>query len=254
MEEEFVDRDLSGVRMRDVNLTGARMHGLLMSDVKITNAFLLNADIDGYIGGLKINDVEVAPLIEAELNRRHPERAKLKPADPQGARQAWELIETMWAATVERARLLPEAALHEHVDGEFSFTETLRHLIYATDAWIYRVVFGEPMAFHPWGVPPDGPPTKPEFAAFGIDIDADPSLDEVLEVRAERMTRVSDYLDDVTVDELQRSADAADEIGWPHGRHQVLSCLHVILGEEWAHHRYATRDLAILEGRGRLSS
>ena len=87
MEEEFVDRDLSGVRMRDVNLTGARMHGLMMADVKITNAYLLNADIDGYIGGLKVNGVEVAPLVEAELNRRHPERAKLKPTDPAGARR-----------------------------------------------------------------------------------------------------------------------------------------------------------------------
>jgi DinB family protein len=249
MEEEFVDRDLSGVRMRDVNLTGARMHGLMMADVKITNAFLRNADIDGYIGGLKVNGVEVAPLIDAELNRRHPERAKLKPTDPAGARQAWEVVETMWAATVERARLLPEHALHEHVDGEFSFTETLRHLIYATDAWIYRVIFGEPMPFHPWGVPPDGPPTKPMFAAWGIEVDADPTLDEVLEVRADRMTRVKDYLQDATAAELARTAVAADEIGWPLGEHQALSCLHVIFGEEWAHHQYATRDLAIIEAR-----
>lgn len=249
MEEEFVDRDLSGVRMRDVNLTGARMHGLMMSGVKITNAYLQDADIDGYIGGLKINGVEVAPLVEAELNRQHPERAKLEPTDPQGARQAWEIVETMWAATVERARVMPEARLHEHVDGEFSFLETLRHLVYATDAWIYRVVFGEPMPFHPWGVPPDGPPTKPWFAKFGIDVEADPSLDEVLELRADRMTRVKDYLDDVTADELRREAAAADDVGWPLGRHQVLRCLHVIFGEEWAHHGYATRDLAVLEQR-----
>jgi hypothetical protein len=29
----------------------------------------------------------------------------------------------------------------------------------------------------------------------------------------------------------------------------VLSCLHVILGEEWEHHRYAVRDLAAIEAR-----
>jgi len=249
LDEEFVDRDLSGVRMRDVNLSGAHIRNALMTDVNITGAFLLNADIDGYIGGLKVNGVEVAPLIDAELNRRHPERTKLKPTDPAGARQAWEVIETMWAATVERARMLPEAALHEHVNEEFSFTETLRHLIYATDAWIYRVIFNEPLPFHPWGVPPDGPPTKPWFASFGIDVDADPALDDVLEVRADRMTRVKDYLQDATSAELARTAVAADEIGWPLGEHQTLACLHVIFGEEWAHHQYAVRDLTIIEAR-----
>ena len=27
----------------------------------------------------------------------------------------------------------------------------------------------------------------------------------------------------------------------------VLACLHVILNEEWEHHRYAVRDLEVLE-------
>ena len=27
----------------------------------------------------------------------------------------------------------------------------------------------------------------------------------------------------------------------------VLSCLHVILGEEWEHHRYAARDLDAIQ-------
>jgi hypothetical protein len=29
----------------------------------------------------------------------------------------------------------------------------------------------------------------------------------------------------------------------------VLQCLHVVLKEEWQHHRYAVRDLEVLEKR-----
>ncbi|MBV8957778.1 MAG: DinB family protein, partial [Actinobacteria bacterium] len=50
-------------------------------------------------------------------------------------------------------------------------------------------------------------------------------------------------------EELQGMATAADDVGWPLGEHQVLSCFHVIFGEEWAHHQYAVRDLAVLERR-----
>ncbi len=37
--------------------------------------------------------------------------------------------------------------------------------------------------------------------------------------------------------------------GHPRKDHTVLQCLHVVLKEEWQHHRYAVRDLAVLEMR-----
>ena len=51
----FTRVDLSGVRMRDVNLSGA----------KIGDALLVNAKLSGDITGLRVNDVDVAPLVEA---------------------------------------------------------------------------------------------------------------------------------------------------------------------------------------------
>jgi hypothetical protein len=39
---------------------------------------------------------------------------------------------------------LDPALLHESVAGEWSFTETLRHLVFATDAWVRRAVLGDP--------------------------------------------------------------------------------------------------------------
>jgi len=58
----------------------------------------------------------------------------MRPADPVGFGEAWDILERLWDRTVERARRLPADLLHESVDGEWSFTETLRHLVFATDS------------------------------------------------------------------------------------------------------------------------
>ncbi len=55
---------------------------------KITDAWFYNADISGDLEGLRLNGVEVAPLVMAELERRSPERAKLRAADPAGLADA----------------------------------------------------------------------------------------------------------------------------------------------------------------------
>jgi len=73
--------------------------------------------------------------VEAELNRRYPDRAKMRPDDADGYREAWAALERLWPQTVARARRLDPDLLHERVDGEYSFIETLRHLVFATDAW-----------------------------------------------------------------------------------------------------------------------
>ena len=38
-----------------------------------------------------------------------------------------------------------------------------------------------------------------------------------------------------------------DAPGNPNREYTVLACLYVILNEEWEHHRYAVRDLEVLE-------
>jgi hypothetical protein len=40
--------------------------------------------------------------------------------DPDGMRDAWALVEGLWASTVERACRLPESALHERVGEEWA--------------------------------------------------------------------------------------------------------------------------------------
>jgi DinB superfamily/Pentapeptide repeats (8 copies) len=231
---EFVDVDLSGAVFREANLSGARMYGVL----------LMGADIDGAIDGLKVNGVEVRPLIEAELDRLHPERTALRPSTPDGAREAWRVLEEMWAPTMRRAAGLSEADLRRSVNDEWSFVETLRHLVFVTDAWFRNAVLADPNPFHPIGLPAS---FMTDAETFGIDPSADPTLSEVLEVRAERLGMVRTYLDKVT----QADLDAVREPGvpgWPPPPPRpALSCLQVLLNDEWAHHQFAVRDLAIIE-------
>jgi hypothetical protein len=230
--EEFVDVDWSGALLREVNLTGARMRGVL----------LFNADIDGAINGLRVNGVEVAPLIEAELDRLHPERTKLRPTTPEGMREAWATVEAFWAATMARAGALKPADLDRSVDGEWSFAQTLRHLVFVIDSWFSHAVLGEPRPFHPLALPAS---FMHHGAEFGIDSAATPSYEEVVEARAGRTALLRDFLATVTQDDLDRVREANPEPGWPPpAARTATSCLHVIFNEEWTHHQFAVRDLA----------
>src|SRR6202035_2805573 len=131
-----VGRSFSGTRLEDADFSGARLHAPNFQGTRITDAWLRDADVSGDIIGMRVNGVEIAPLVEAELDRRFPERRALRATDPQGLREAWAMIEELWASTLGQARGLEEPLLHERVDGEWSFVETLRHLIFATDCWL----------------------------------------------------------------------------------------------------------------------
>jgi hypothetical protein len=148
---------------------------------------LRDVDISGEIKGLRINGVDVTAYVEAELLRREPDLVKMHPDDPAGFREAWDLLERLWDGTVERARRLDQAQLHEQVDGEWSFIETLRHLSFATASWVHRAIGGDPAPWHPLDLPWD---EAPEDKGFPRDRSARPSLDEVLELRRTRQADV----------------------------------------------------------------
>ncbi|MEX2395292.1 MAG: DinB family protein [Actinomycetota bacterium] len=172
-----------------------------------------------------------------QLDAQHPERKQLRPTTVEGMREAFDFVEAMWAPTIDRARALPADKVHERVNNEYSFVETHRHMLFAIDAWVTRVAFGVP-GYHGWSVPPDHLPDE--------DTDSRPQLDAVLDVRRERWQRIREYLSTATTNDLMTVKNAPDE-GWVPGSHRVLDCLVLILREEWWHHRYAARDLAILE-------
>jgi hypothetical protein len=232
---EFVDLDMAGSVFREVDLSGARLYGVLLN----------GAEIDGDIRGLVVNGVEVAPLIVAELDRRYPERVTFRATTPEGVREAWALIESMWDATVARARELSEADLKRSVNDEWSFVQTLRHLIFVTDSWVRNAIEHDPQAFHPMALPAS---FLTDGETYGIDSDADPTFEQVLEVRAQRIAHVRALLAGITQDDLDRVREPNPAPGWPPpAPRPAIECLHVLFNEEWAHHQFAVRDLAVIE-------
>ena len=182
----------------------------------------------------------------AERVKLRAERDKLRATGPDGLADAWAMIEDLWSGTVARAKRLPEPILRQQVHGEWSFVQTQRHLVLATDCWLRRMVKGIVHPYHPWGV---GGSWLTAPRRWGIDPDADPSLDQVLDLRWERMGEVRDVIASANAEDLERNCVPPDSPGHPRKDHTVLECLHVVLKEEWQHHRYAVRDLEVLEKR-----
>jgi uncharacterized damage-inducible protein DinB len=209
---------------------------------------LVNVDIHGEIDNVRINGVDIAPLVNAELDRRYPDRCKMRPADADGFREGWDTVERLWDGTVERARRLSAELLHESVGGEWSFIETLRHLVFATDSWIRRAILGDPSPWHPLDLPWDEMPDTP-----GVPRDraVRPSLDEVLELRRDRMATVRRVIDGLSDESLAGQTEPVEGPGWPESHsYPVRECLLVVLNEEWEHRLYAERDLTALEAVG----
>jgi uncharacterized damage-inducible protein DinB len=239
--------DLAGAELRAVNLSGAVFRGVDLTGVVMRGVELVNADIYGEIVNLTVNGVDIGPLVEAELDRRYPGRATMRPADPAGFGQAWDAVERLWGQTVARARRLPRELLHESVDGEWSFIETLRHLVFATDAWIRRAILGDPAPWDPLDLPWDEMPDTPGVPR---DRQVRPSLEVVLELRRDRMATVRQVIEGLTEAALDSRTEPVPGPGWPRPRsYPVRECLLCILNEEWEHRLYAERDLGILEAR-----
>jgi hypothetical protein len=242
----FESQDLSHARFDDVNLAGARFRECDLAGTKMSGVLLEGADIDGAIDGLIVNGVEVAPLIEAELDRRHPERLELRPTDGASARRAIAIVQQMWAPTMARAAALSEGDRRESVDGEWSFLQTLRHLLFVTDAWFRRSVLDLPEPFSPESLPAS---FVRDGSDVGIDGNADPSFDHLAQARAERFAQIERYLDDSEDAVLLAPGRPPTGPGLPPARARTpMEYLLVVFSEEWEHHRFAVRDLDRLPG------
>jgi DinB superfamily/Pentapeptide repeats (8 copies) len=243
----FERTDLSGSRMHAVDLGKVDIRGADMRDAVLRGVELVNVEIYGELENVTVNGVDIGPLVEAELNRRYPDRPRMRPSDPAGFAEAWDILERLWDGTVERARRLPPDRLHEQVDGEWSFIETLRHLVFATDSWVGRVILGNPSPWDPLGLPWD---EMPDIEGTPRDRAARPSLDEVLALRRDRMATVRLVIGGLTDEALAADTTPVNAPGWPPPRSfPVRECLLIVLNEEWEHRLYAERDLAILERR-----
>ncbi len=228
MTKRIENEDWSEARLRNINLSRAK-------GVEIN---LDHADLSGYIGGLKVNGIEIAPLIHAEQERRHPERKKLFPTEPEAFPDALAILEEQLERTWERARKLTEVQRNQRVDEEWSTVETVRHLIFVVDGWISGTVLGRKNPHHPIGLPPTFMTAKPEGTA--IDPDARPAFEEALDVWRGRLDVLRGVVAGLTTEELARPIPQLHA-------NTILGALWIVFDEVWAHNQFMNRDMGVLE-------
>lgn len=220
---------LRGALFRDVDLTGAR----------VFHAQLAGVDIDGLVERLVVNGVDVTDYVNAH-DAWFPLRTMLRPTDTAGMLAAWDELDRRWVTTCERAFALGDTALHESVNGEWSFRDTLRHLVFAFDKWFALPLLGA-SGFTPCGLPNSG---SAGFDWPGLDRAATPSVGEVLAITAAQSEQFRQYVTAVDLDALPAEIDILENGSMP-----TTECFYVVLEETFEHLRYATRDLAVLEQR-----
>lgn len=236
---EFVDADLRDARFVGSYLSGVVMRGVDVQGAEIDSPWLFDGE-----SFLRVNGVDVLPFVDAELNRRFPGRAERRAGDPDGLRRAWAALERTWAATLKRVAAMPADTVEVSVGGEWSFAQTQRHLILATDMWLGRAILEIEQPFHPLGLADTG--TENDGLDMSVFATVKPPYAEVLEARAGRVAMVRDFIATVTSDELAATRKNPHA---PECPETTLSCLHTILDEEWEHHRYVVRDLDAIDAK-----
>lgn len=238
------DADLSGLTLQECTLTGVRLVGCDWEGELAVSAFA------GRLGTVLVEGVDVTGYVEAELDRRQPERVALRGLRTvDDLRAAWDAVEDAWLGTLADAERLPEEVRQGRVGDEWSLVQTLRHLVHGVDLWIGRMIEGA-SDFHPLGLPAVDP-TSDNTSAIGLDPDRAVSFAEAVAAHAQARSRVRTTLADLDDDDLTRVCTAVPAPGWTEVSRPVLGCLSVVLHEHVEHRRYALRDLAVLQARAR---
>ena len=238
----FCHVDLSGATFRECDLRGVTIVASAVDDLRVDG-------YDGVVGRVTVNDVDVTAYVEAQLDERYPERVQLRAAQTlEEYRAMWETVEGRWGDTVLHARRLPADVVHQRVGDEWSLVETLRHLVFAIDVWVGRMVRQQELPYHPWGLPPTDAPSE-RLTEIGLDVQARPSFEEVVSVHAERMAQMRELVATVSESELDQQRTAAPAPWWDPESETVERCLRVVMREHIEHRRFAERDLAAIAAR-----
>ena len=235
--DEFAGATFVQASFKDAVIRFSDFRGVTMRETDVAGLEIDSHDL--FFGSLTVNGVDVVPLVDAELNLQFPGRELQKSQTPEGLRAGWVAVRAAWQETVEST---PRELWDARVGDEWSLAQTLRHLVLATDAWLRGGIERREQPFHEIGQIFSG------AAQMGFDMSIfrtdEPTYDEILVVRAERQQLVTDFLAMATPELLGEERD--NPWGGGDWHPTVGDCVRVILEEEWAHLRYARRDLALL--------
>ena len=184
---------------------------------------------------IEVKGIKVAPPLTRNQARTLASSGLLADGT-ESLMESWLRVVAFWADTVREAQSSPgELHLTEKVNGEWSFIETLRHLVFVTDSWIGMGVLGSEVR-HPLGLPPHFVTNGKEL---GLDLESEPDLNAVLLARMGRQKGFEGALHAV-----------GEDLGEPCLGTLVdftrLGAFQVVIAEEWFHRAFAIRDLATL--------
>lgn len=232
MPEEFEFCDLSDAVFWAVALQRATFRDVDLTGARISHARLVDVAIDATIDRLVVNGVDVTAYVNEHDVWFHL-RSQLFPTDPDRMGPGWQAFVAAWTGAIERAQALPDDQRHASVDGEWSFVETVRHLVFATDKWFTVPVLGG--TFHPIGLPNSG---SADFGWPDIDPAAAPGFEEAVAAWRDRAERLGAHLDGIDL-----AATTVEVTVLENGPSAVHDCIGVVFEEHFQHLRYALRDL-----------
>ena len=235
MTTEFEDQDLRGAVFWGVDLRDAMFRDVDFGGTRSQHVFLHDVELDGFVDRLVVNGVDVTDHVNAN-DPWQPLRGMLRPTDAASVQATWDEVERVWADTIDLVWAQPDDVRRARVEGEWSFVETLRHLVFAVDKWFTLPLAGG--SFAPIGMPNSG---SVDFPWPGLDPAADPSDDDVRVAREGQADAIRRVLADLTDGELARRVEVLEN-----GTVTVLDCWHTVFEEHFEHRRYALRDLARL--------
>jgi hypothetical protein len=223
MGETFENRDMSGAVFQRVNLGGASFNDVNLGeaafeDVNLGGATICKASLVGLtideanIGGMKVFGIEIEPLIEAERDRRDPERGRLRmedPHDPESVCTVLERLEQVRDGFRERLRATPPDVLGARpAPDQWSALEHVRHLVFAEDMYLNRWILRNDKPFSQIGLLPDFLANEPWCSGVGSQPCDD--LESALAAWNEIHAGTREFVASVTVEELRRDTGDVD--------------------------------------------
>jgi len=213
MSETFENCNMAGVVFHNVNLEGAVFDDVNLAGASIHNANLGNFTIDdAYIKGLTIFGFRVDQLIEAELDRRDPERVRLRMADcfdRECMRAVLQHLGEVRSGFAAFLRGTDPAMLVTRPDPDhWSLVEHLRHLIFAEDLYLNRWLLQNNEPWCKLGLRPAFLADNPDY----VEVGSQPSENvEILLAAWEAIhSRMMAYVATVPAEELRRDTSKID--------------------------------------------
>jgi len=213
MSEAFENRDMTGTTFHRVNLRCARFDDVNLEGATIRNANLANVSVaDANIRGMTVLGFRIDCLISAELDRRDPERARLRMEDPyapQSVRRVIKRLEHLRSAFCLTLRSAsPDHLRKRPAPDRWSALEHVRHLVFAEDLYTNRWILRNNEPWTKLGLLPAFLVDVPGYADVGSEPCED--LETVLSAWDRIHARTEAILADLTAERLRQDTSDID--------------------------------------------